>query len=75
MPKKPTEEEKRMMELLDFHKPPRVGGIPQPPKLGVSGYAGAKRGGPTPRSAVPRAPVNLENVKPVTSGAVGRGSW
>jgi hypothetical protein len=47
-------------------KPPRVGGIPKPPQLGVSGYAGAKRGGPTPRSSVPRAPVNLENVKPVT---------
>ena len=46
-------------------QPPRVGGIPQPPKLGVSGHAGAKRGGPTPRSAVPRAPVSLENVKPV----------
>jgi hypothetical protein len=46
-------------------EPPRVGGIPQPPKLGVSGYAGAKRGGATARGSVPRAPVNLENVKPV----------
>jgi 5-methylcytosine-specific restriction endonuclease McrA len=42
-------------------KPPRVGGIPQPPKLGMSGYAGAKRGGTATGSAVARAPVRLEH--------------
>jgi hypothetical protein len=47
-------------------KPPRVGGIPQPPKLGVSGHAGSERGRPTARGGVSRAPIVLENVKPVT---------
>ena len=42
-------------------EPPRVGGIPQPPKLGVSGHAGAGRGGAENRSGVGRAPVRLEN--------------
>jgi hypothetical protein len=46
-------------------EPPRVGGIPQPPKLGMSGHGSAERGRATARSAVPRAPVSLENVKPV----------
>jgi hypothetical protein len=46
-------------------EPPRVGGIPKPPQLGMLGHGAAERGRPSPRSAVPRAPVSLENVKPV----------
>jgi hypothetical protein len=45
-------------------EPLRVGGIPQPPKLGVSGHAGAERGGPTSRSAVAGAEcTNLARAK------------
>ena len=46
-------------------KPPRVGGIPQPPKLGVSGHAATERRGAATGRSVSRAPVSLENVKPV----------
>lgn len=52
-------------DVNGLSKPARAGGIPQPPKLGVSGYGSAERGRAATGRSVPRAPVNLENVKPV----------
>lgn len=76
LPKKAIEEAKHAKETHGLRegthgipRPPqyeRTGGIPKPPQLGLPGHAGAGRGRAEARGGAGRAPVSLENVKPVT---------